>query len=196
MCKGVYRDITGQKFGKLTVLGRSETDKEKVVCKCDCGAIKEVRKDALMSGKTKTCGAKGCRTRRRNEPLEPKYEQHTIAEYIAPALQDDTQEKNMIVKSFENDERVLDINKLYKKMYKISKEPRKSKKNSSGYVGVSWNKKSRRWMSGIGFRGQYINLGSYKIFDDAVKARKEAEDMLFAPAILTAKEFKNAIEVC
>lgn len=194
MYKG-YKDLTGQRFGKLVVLGRSETNKAKVLCKCDCGAIKEMWKGGLTSGKTKTCGSKECHLNRYRKLPETRWEQQTIEEYIAPTLQDN--DVNITTgKSFENTERILDINKVYKKMYKISKEPRKSKRNSSGYVGVCWNKKTRRWKAGIGFRGEHIDLGTYKIFDDAVKARKEAEEMLFAPAIMTTKEYKNAIKMC
>lgn len=55
-------DLTGQKFGKYTVLKRDETKPKgktcKVywICQCDCGNIKSVRADHLKSGKTLSCG--------------------------------------------------------------------------------------------------------------------------------------------
>lgn len=56
-------DLTGKKFGRLTVLGRAADryDKDGKVkrywlCECDCGTQKEVRERALKEGTTKSCG--------------------------------------------------------------------------------------------------------------------------------------------
>lgn len=52
-------DLTGQKFGRLTVLERSEnskTGKAKWLCKCDCGNEVSVMSTSLISGRTKSCG--------------------------------------------------------------------------------------------------------------------------------------------
>ena len=51
-------DLTGKKFGKLEVIGVHDTGSRKTyyVCQCDCGDIKVVRADALISGATKSCG--------------------------------------------------------------------------------------------------------------------------------------------
>ena len=58
-----FKDLTGQKFGKLTVLYRDETmvspsgtHRTMWHCKCECGSEKSVRGDALISGRTKSCG--------------------------------------------------------------------------------------------------------------------------------------------
>lgn len=55
------KDLTGQRFGRLTVLGLNE---EKVAsnggrywdCMCDCGNFKTVSGAALRQGNTKSCG--------------------------------------------------------------------------------------------------------------------------------------------
>lgn len=47
--------------------------------------------------------------------------------------------------------------------------------NTSGRTGVYLNKSSNKWVSQIGFEGKVVFLGSFKNFEDAVKARKEAE---------------------
>lgn len=55
---GKLIDLTGQKFGRLTVLNRSYT-KNKVIywdCQCDCGTQITVRGDSLRKGNTKSCG--------------------------------------------------------------------------------------------------------------------------------------------
>lgn len=51
-------DLTGQKFGKLTVIERADNRGRHVYwkCKCDCGAIHEARSDGLRNGITLSCG--------------------------------------------------------------------------------------------------------------------------------------------
>jgi hypothetical protein len=53
-------DITGQKFGKLTVLGRDYSYQSpkhtKWFCKCECGNIKSIFRNSLISGRTQSCG--------------------------------------------------------------------------------------------------------------------------------------------
>jgi len=57
------KDLTGMKFGRLTVLCRAEDrvykDGRKRIawnCRCDCGNTKEVLGENLKSGYTKSCG--------------------------------------------------------------------------------------------------------------------------------------------
>ena len=50
-----------------------------------------------------------------------------------------------------------------------------SSNNTSGRAGVGWHKKQKRWQARIRVSGQLIHLGSYIEFDDAVRAREEAE---------------------
>lgn len=53
------KDLTGQRFGRLTVIERAESDKWGVArwrCKCDCGRMIKTRGSDLRDGKTKSCG--------------------------------------------------------------------------------------------------------------------------------------------
>ncbi|MBN4074430.1 MAG: AP2 domain-containing protein [Alkaliphilus sp.] len=53
------KDITGQRFGKLTATkrtGQKKNNSQVWECKCDCGNICEVSSGALKSGKTNSCG--------------------------------------------------------------------------------------------------------------------------------------------
>lgn len=53
------KDLTGKKFGRLTVTHRAPNDsKDRTVwvCECECGNIKEVRATSLTQGLTKSCG--------------------------------------------------------------------------------------------------------------------------------------------
>ena len=51
--------------------------------------------------------------------------------------------------------------------------------NTSGESGVSWDEKSQKWHSRIGYNNQEITLGFYNDFNEAVDARKKAEDKYF-----------------
>lgn len=50
------KDLTGQKFGRLTVLEETKGRKGYWHCKCNCGTIKDVRRDHLLRGETLSCG--------------------------------------------------------------------------------------------------------------------------------------------
>lgn len=47
--------------------------------------------------------------------------------------------------------------------------------NTSGCVGVSWHKAQKKWMAYISDAGKRITIGYYKVLDDAITARKDAE---------------------
>ena len=57
---GEVKDITGQRFGKLTVIGKYNGHKERRgaywVCKCDCGNESVVLGISLRRGSTTSCG--------------------------------------------------------------------------------------------------------------------------------------------
>ena len=51
--------------------------------------------------------------------------------------------------------------------------------NTSGCRGVYWDKNSGKWRARLRLKGKTYNFGSYTNFDDAVKARKAAEQEYF-----------------
>ena len=51
--------------------------------------------------------------------------------------------------------------------------------NTSGVTGVCWSKKDGKWCAYINANKQNIYLGSFIKFENAVKARKEAEEKYF-----------------
>ena len=55
---GKFKNLTGQKFGRLIVLERAENIGRYTAwkCQCECGEILIVRGNALTSGTTKSCG--------------------------------------------------------------------------------------------------------------------------------------------
>lgn len=54
-----------------------------------------------------------------------------------------------------------------------------SSNNTSGVTGVTWHKGKNKWTAQITINRKQISLGSFNNFDDAVKARKKAEEKYF-----------------
>lgn len=55
---GKFNDLTGQVFGRLTVINRVPNRNNKVFwhCKCECGKEIDARGDQLKNGRAKSCG--------------------------------------------------------------------------------------------------------------------------------------------
>jgi hypothetical protein len=57
-----FKDLTGQQFGKWTVLGRDKSRPSRRVlwiCLCECGTKSSVRADQLNTGRSRSCKACG-----------------------------------------------------------------------------------------------------------------------------------------
>lgn len=64
-------DLTGQTFGKLTVLSRAENFHGSTMwnCRCECGTERAIRSWALIHGETRTCGcARFEKTEKKRKP--------------------------------------------------------------------------------------------------------------------------------
>lgn len=57
----------------------------------------------------------------------------------------------------------------------IIKNKKMRRNNTSGATGVEWMPCRRRWKASICFKGKIYFLGYYYSFENAVKARKQAE---------------------
>ena len=134
-------DLTGQRFGKLTVIRPAGNvgGRTAWLCRCDCGQEAAVKTHHLRCGHTKSCGCQ-------NGPGGPRtalgltYVDGTCVEMLA------------------------------------AKTVRRN--NTSGVTGVDWLAAKGRWRAAICFKGKRYYLGSYARFEDAVKARKRAEEKL------------------
>lgn len=73
---GRFDDLTGKRFGKITViryLREEERERKRKcwLCRCDCGTIKQFSADKLKSGSTTSCGcAKTEKIRKANRKYE------------------------------------------------------------------------------------------------------------------------------
>lgn len=54
-----------------------------------------------------------------------------------------------------------------------------SKNNTSGVTGVVWHSRDEMWEARIKVNYKYIYLGRFSDFEDAVKARRDAEERYF-----------------
>ena len=74
------KDLTGQKFNRLTVLYRngSSGGKARWRCKCDCGNEKDVIGQYLRNGHTKSCGCLQKEKAKQNVVDMNGYETETI----------------------------------------------------------------------------------------------------------------------
>lgn len=67
------KDLTSQKFGRLTVLYKLHKNNHKRtywLCLCDCGNLSEVRADSLLNGYTTSCG---CYNKERTKSFATKH---------------------------------------------------------------------------------------------------------------------------
>ena len=81
-------DLTGQKFGKLTVIERAENTKSGKIrwkCKCECGKECVVGSSNLKQGITNSCGCLkevGAKKRIKNDLAGQKFGRLTAIEYV------------------------------------------------------------------------------------------------------------------
>lgn len=141
-------DLTGQRFGKLTVLEPADNVAAKTawLCRCDCGKEAVVTTQRLRDGRRTSCG---CDKELFGEP--PSAIGRASLTYI--------------------DGTCVEM---------IRTRPVRSN-NTSGVTGVDWLASKGRWRATICFKGKRRYLGSYEKLEDAVKARKRAEEEVFEP---------------
>lgn len=227
-------DITGQTFGRLTVL---EKDREighitMWKCKCECGNVTSVKISNLRNGHTKSCGCLARESGYAN--IDNRYlNKYVIIDdivYVTLTNGDtmlcdvDDWERLKIYtwrldgygyafRSRMKGERSSDIhfhtcvikkedNKVIDHINRNKLDNRKcnlrlctqqvntlnrgiAKNNTSGCTGV--RKWKNRWLVSIGINYKNIYLGSYKNFEDAVKARKEGEEKYHKPLLEVKK---------
>ncbi len=145
---GKSPDITGETYGKVTVLGRSDRrgkrGKRTVMlweCRCECGAITYKAKDSLTNPDLSMCAE-----------CAGKYATAKARENAG--FVDGTQ-----------------LSKI--------RNTKPSAANTSGCRGVYYVSKFDRWRAEIKFRKKRYYLGTFKNYEDAVKARQAAEAELF-----------------
>lgn len=154
---GNKKDLTGKRFGKLTVIEEDpKANPLKWLCKCDCGNIKSVRPHSLKTGSTRSCG---CLRKETQQILgsNPK----TIAKRIESRKQTDYVEETSLG----------------------SLNMKKPSDNRSGVKGVCWDKKHGKWISYLTINRKQIFREMFGTKEEAIAARKEAEEKYFKPIL-------------
>ena len=200
-------DLTGQKIGKLEVLKRKrENNRTYYYCKCECGNEKWIRADALGENKLNNCGCD--RVYHYRDLTNQRFGMLTVIEIVGMSLNNghvwrckcdcgkfkDIPMSNLIsgatiscgcyqksvakkytkkaAKAFKEKNLIDDTN--------VSSLNRESpiKSNTSGVTGVALNKRNQKWLAFINFKKKRYYLGYYTEKEDAIKARKEAEEKI------------------
>ncbi|WP_089087502.1 alcohol dehydrogenase [Secundilactobacillus pentosiphilus] len=142
------KDLTGQRFGRLTVLqreGQSKNGNAKWLCKCDCGNLRVVDGYGLRTGQTVSCGCYRREQARKNILNKPVLTQNIGNWHI-----------------------------LEKTWHPTSEDLRAN--NRSGITGVSYDRNQKRWVARLFFHGRYVLNTMYDRKESAIQARKDAEE--------------------
>lgn len=193
----------GERFGKLTVieyLGNTEEGRHMWRCICDCGNERNADVSTLRSKEDISC--KYCGYHRKSDT--PEYRSWCGMRSRCLNVKDKRYSEyggrgikicDRWINSFENF--LEDMKEKPCPHYSIdridtngdycvencrwvddetqSRNRRAGKNNTSGQRGVHWEKNSSSWISRITVNNNRITLGQFKLKDDAIKCRKEAE---------------------
>ena len=197
-------DLTGQRFGRLTVVSRAENIGRDTawLCRCDCGNEVTVRTCYLRKGEKRDCG---CDT---SVPMLAGTRQYDLTgqrfgkltalrplgapdgkNYRWLCRCDCGKEISAQVGNLRNGKAAscgCDRVPLAEYLHYVDgtnvemiRSQTVRSNNSSGVTGVYWVKRQQRWAASLCFKGERYHLGLFERFDDAVEARKEAEQKYF-----------------
>lgn len=157
--KGRAMDLTGQRFGKLLVLcrdSRKDGGNWYWICECDCGNRKSIRGTSLLrENGTRSCGC----------------DQREVAAKTG---------KNTILA---NSARQIETNVAFHTNFQVITSEKPPKNNTSGHKGVWWDAARGMWQAYIQVHGKRKHLGRYGKLEDAMAARRRAEEEYFTPLI-------------
>ena len=191
-------DLTGQRFGKLSVLRPAENINGRTawVCRCDCGQETVVRTIHLRCGRIKTCGhqinvgnhpwlafvdgnGRDCKkldlTGQRFGSLTVLSPAENIGDCTAWVCRCDCGREITVKTTCLQTGRTKTCSHQYGVCPENLQNRKILKNNTSGVSGVEWLPRIQQWKASICFRGKRYYLGAYSEFEDAVKARKQAE---------------------
>ena len=205
-------DLTGRRYGKLTVLKRVENMKGQVMwkCRCDCGQITIASSHGLNTGSKKSCGCLRYSNSRKQDIAGKRFGKlvalyplntHGGGGSVLWKCQCDCGKPAEITVSDLNrgNNKSCGCMKIeYQKMVRDRLhlidgtciewlDGRKMRSdNNSGFRGV-FKKKNGRYSVTIGFKKKIYFIGCYEDYEDAVQARLIAEKKIHG-AFLRANE--------
>lgn len=235
----VREDLTGRKFGKLTVVKQVEDyispkgeKRARWLCECDCDDKNQIITDGtlLKNGSTRSCGCLQKKVVSQIGKVKKKYNTYNLSgEYgigytsKGEEFYFDLEDYDLIkdycwridsygfvrTSDFHDDYKTLKLHRLvmglpskefdidHKNGTSTRYDNRKEENlrivtrsqngmnkellsnNTSGVAGVTWCSTYHKWIARITINQKRIYLGSFDIFEKAVKARKKAEQKYF-----------------
>ncbi|MBQ7283336.1 MAG: hypothetical protein IJW74_00555 [Oscillospiraceae bacterium] len=212
--------LSGKTFGDLTVLHRAQKQRKNGgvwwTCQCSCGNLCDVPATLLVNGRKTHCG---CKTVKEYYSIDITGKKYNMLTALYPT--EKRNKKGSVVWHCRCDcgkETDVDYNSLvYSDVVSCgcrkiahdsvlneyitfvdgtSIDALKSEKtptnNTSGVKGVYRVK--NKWMAKIVFQKKQYTLGYYEDFEDAVQARKEAEDILVKGTIDHYEKWKKVAD--
>lgn len=198
------KDLTGQRFGRLTALRR--LDKKlgtsyAWLCRCDCGTLTEVPTNALLNGRTKSCGCGKLDALRKQaaditgqrfgrlvalNPTDRRLSGNVVWRcrcdcgeecFVSYSSLTSGNTKSCGCLSREHESPAAYLHYIDGTCIEMLERKGLSKNNTSGYTGVIAYR--GRWRAQITFKGKNYVLGTYTRIEDAAAARRKAEERVF-----------------
>lgn len=206
------QDLTGKKFNMLTIkYAKRENNKTHYFCECECGNSKWVRADELKKGRIKSCGCSQYvdllnkkigrltvveKTDKRTERgrviwkclcdcgniVEKSTSDLKRSKSCGCLLQE--QRKEIAIKMAKAN---IDKNIIEGVNVAAIKRDTLFRHNTSNVTGVFYDTHNKKWVAQIYFKNKCYRLGWHEKKEDAIKARKDAEEKLH-------KEFLRNLE--
>lgn len=197
--RGVRRDLTGQRFGRLVCIEplREKVDGRTVWrCRCDCGNECLAVGTQLTAGYKKSCGCLGKPSLK--DYVGKRFGALVVEEYAGKEkgvhlwrCRCDCGQETVVRQSNLQSGHAQSCGCLQREVCRDNlklvegtsvtiiqnRMKRGIRSNTSGYNGVYRNKRIGKWSAQITFQGKTYYLGSYSDIQDAVKARKRGEEM-------------------
>lgn len=194
-----FKDLTGLKFNRLSIVEYVGSSNWKV--KCDCGVLKEVNGSCLTRGLVKSCG---CLSRERSKERATKHGMHGTRIYTSwRGMKERCTNPNHKNYDYYSTVGIDEDWKLFENFYKDMKDSHedgleidridnslgycktnckwstrseqilntdKVSGTSSKYRGVCWNNLNKNWRAYVSKEGKHTNVGSFKEEIEAAKA--------------------------
>lgn len=107
------------------------------------------------------------------------FKKHYLVHRVIMLLVNGSVNNDLIIDHIDNDRSNNNIDNLREVDMSVNVwKVKKGKNNRSGMTGVAYNKLNSNWRVKLMCRGNAIEVGSFKTFEEAVEARIEAEKKL------------------